>query len=92
MQKILSTSESVYQLRAAHDRLIHDYIAPAPVMGSNYSDFEIRRDESFEHKGNYWEGKEKKVAHQEVSLPPAYEEDQSINIHILGGVGIIRYK
>ena len=84
-QKILLASESIDQLRLQHDHLIHEYVTPTLIAGSAHYAFESRRDEPFEHKGDYLEGKEQKANPHEVSSPPAYEEDQPVDIHVLGG-------
>ena len=79
-QKILSTSESIDQLRQQHDKLIHDYVMPNLIPEVDPSILGLREErEPYERKGERSEGKEEYIA------PPSYdEEDNPVQMHVLG--------
>ena len=82
-QKLLSTSENIDQLRQQHDKLIHDYIMPNLIPEVDPSILGLRGEcEPYERKGERPEGKEEYVA------PPSYgEEDNPVQMYVLGGDG-----
>ena len=79
-QKLLSTSENIDQLRQHHDKLIHDYVTTNLIVKAELSLSAMNGSERepFEHKGDWSESKEGHMS------PPPYEEDNSVQMHILG--------